>query len=527
MINLNILLLKSRNPYTQYIIALCLVWLTLFIIFFSFIINYEVNAVEEKFQNIHETIYRHIADSIKIYEVSIESFAGVLTTEQSNDYKNARRLARQLRRHYPDIYMFEIAKRISRAERDELERSMQNSGYSDFMVHTFGYDSDRKSHLSPVKDIYYPIVFIEPELRESMAVLGLDLSDSSSILKDALERSFDKQTHVASRPFKLIENNQGYILYRELREVEVEPRPELIPRQNLYALLVVDASKLIPDWAYDKKGLSFSLHYPGVGMAQDGNLINYSGNTENINSWPLSLLAELTKTSELKSQSQPFKLTTEYTIHWSDFDFAAIIIYIIIATAAFTIAFLISMVWYRKKVQNTKQHETNYRLANYDALTELPNKIHAKELFYQMVSLLKRNKKKLALLYIDLNKFKQVNDKYGHKVGDILLQHASKRLNSVLRDSDTLARLHGDEFIIFINDIETLSNAEAVVGNIKAAFEHPFNLTGIPITIGISIGISIFPDDGVSFGALLDASDKNMYEDKKQGMHSVVQIFSR
>ncbi len=150
MINLNILLLKSRNPYTQYIIALCLVWLTLFIIFFSFIINYEVNAVEEKFQNIHETIYRHIADSIKIYEVSIESFAGVLTTEQSNDYKNARRFARQLRRHYPDIYMFEIAKRISRAERDELERSMQNSGYSDFMVHTFGYDSDRKSHLSPV-----------------------------------------------------------------------------------------------------------------------------------------------------------------------------------------------------------------------------------------------------------------------------------------------------------------------------------------------------------------------------------------
>ncbi|MCK5663202.1 MAG: diguanylate cyclase [Thiotrichaceae bacterium] len=486
-----------------------------------------MNAVEEKFQNIHESIYRHIADSIKIYEVSIESFAGVLTTEQGNDYKNARRFAKQLRRHYPDIYMFEIAKRISHGERDELERNMQNSGYSNFMVHTFGYDSDRKSHLSPAKDIYYPVVFIEPELRESMGVLGLDLSDSSSILKDALERSFDKQTHVASRPFKLIENNQGYILYRELRAVEVESRHELIPRQNLYALLVVDASKLIPDWAYNKKGLSFSLQYPEVGMLQDGNQKDYSGNAENSNSWPLSLLSKLSKTSELKSQSQPFKLATEYTVQWSDFDFAAIINYIIMATAAFTIAFFISMVWYRKKVQNTKQQETNYRLANYDVLTDLPNKIHAKEIFYQAVSLLNRNKKKLALLYIDLNKFKQVNDKYGHKVGDILLQHASKRLNSVLRDSDTLARLHGDEFVIFLNDIENLSNAEAVVDNIKAAFEHPFNLTGIPITIGISIGVSIFPDDAVSFGELLDASDRNMYEDKKQDRHSVVQNFSR
>ena len=524
---MNILLSKTKQPHAQYIIALCVVWLTIFIIFFSFIINHEVNAVEEKFKNIHETIYRHIADSIKVYEVSIESFASVLATESSNDYKNTRRFAKQLRSHYPDIYMFEIAKRISRGERDELERNMKNSGYSSFVIHTFGYDSDRKSHLSPVKDIYYPIVFIEPELRESMGVLGLDLSESSSILKDALERSFDKQTHVASRPFKLIESNRGYILYREVRSVEVEPRPELIPRQNLYALLVVDASKLIPNWAYDTKGLSFSLQYPEVGMAQDGNLINFSDNAEKINSWPLSLLPELSKGSELKSQSQPFKLSTQYTIQWSDFDYGAIIIYIIIATAAFPMAFFISMALYRKKVQNTKQQEMNYHLANYDVLTELPNKIHAKELFHQTASFLKRNKKKLALLYIDLNKFKQINDKYGHKVGDILLQHASKRLNSVLRDSDTLARLHGDEFIIFLNNIETLSNVEAVIGNIKSAFEPPFNLSGIPITIGISIGVSIFPDDGISFDELLDASDKNMYEDKKQGRHSIVHIFSK
>lgn len=516
-------LLKARQSYKHYIVVLFLLWLTVFASFFALIINHEMNLIQEKFHEIHDKIYRHISDSIKVYEVSIESFASVLATEPENDYKDARRFAKQIRSHYPDIYMLEIAKRVSREDRNQLEEDMQNAGYSDFVIHTFGYDSDRKSHISPIKDVYYPIVFIEPELKESMGVLGLDLSESSSLLKDALQRSFDKRTHVASKPFNLIESNRGYILYREVNPTKDESRLELTPKQKLYALLVVDASKLIPEWAYNTPGLSFSLHYPDVSVAQNGNLINFSDNTEKNNSSSF-LSTEFSESSDLKSQSQPFKLTSQYIVQWNDFNLASLMVYLLVAAATLPIVIWLSTIFYRKKVQCTREHEKNYHLANYDLLTGLPNKIHAKELFYQKSNLLRQKNKKLAVLFIDLNEFKQTNDQYGHKVGDRLLQHVAKRLRAVLRDSDTLARLHGDEFVIFISDFENLENIEVVTGNIKSAFKNPFNLNGTVITIGLSIGVSIFPEDGVSFDELLDKSDKSMYEDKKKGRVSIIQF---
>lgn len=524
---MNTLSAKFKKSYVQYIIAICAVWLTLFILFAFFIFNHEIETIEEKFLNIHNKIYEHLVDKTKIYDVSIESFASVLTTESSNDYKNARRFAQQLRIQYPDIYMLEIAKRTSRDERYILEKNMQDSGYSNFVIHTFSYDGDRKSHVSTDKDIYYPIVFIEPELKASMGVLGLDLSDSSSVLKDALERSFDKQTHVASKPFKLIEKNRGYILYREVRTIDIKPRPELVPKQKLYALLVVNTSKLIPDWAYNTKGLSFFLQYPGLGLNQDANLIGFSGNLEQAQSWPFSLLPEFSKTSVLRNQSQPFKLLTQYRVQWLDLDLKAIIIYLIFAASAFPIAFWFSMILYRKKIENIRQQEKHYRLAKYDELTGLPNKMHAKELFYQKVNFLKRNKKNLALLFIDFNRFKEINDSYGHKVGDLLLKHASKRINSVLRETDILARLHGDEFVIFLDNIDSPKNVKKVISHINSKFETPFILNGISITISLSIGVSNFPDDGDSFDALLDVSDKKMYEEKNKGKHSIVHLVSK
>jgi diguanylate cyclase (GGDEF)-like protein len=520
------LLPQSRHPHVKYIISLYAGWAMLFVIFFSFVVNREMNEIEAKFQNIHNTIHRHIADTVKIFEVSIESFASVLALEQSGDFKRARQFAQQLRSHYPDIFMFEVAQRVLQSERDELEKSMRQAGYSDFIIHTFGYDTDRKTHLSPVKDVYYPIVFIEPEQKESLTVLGLDLSDTSSILKDTLERSFDKRTHVASRPFTLIENNQGYILYREVRALNERSQPELEPRQELYALLVVDVSRLLPGWARDIKGLSFSLHYPGVGLNKDGNLINYSDNTIDTSSWHHSLLPKFEKTSALKSKSQPFTLSTEYSVRWSDLNFGTLFIYFVFAAVAFPLAFWISMVLYRNKVEFSRQQERNYRLANYDVLTELPNKIYSKSLFNETAIQVRKNKKKLVFLYIDLDKFKQVNDQYGHQVGDLLLQYASKRLRSVLRDSDILSRLHGDEFLIILNEIDDVANIQAVIENIKTVFKTPFNFNGITISIELSIGTAVFPDDGLSFESLLDTSDKNMYKFKKGDNHAFIHIVS-
>lgn len=109
----------------------------------------------------------------------------------------------------------------------------------------------------------------------------------------------------------------------------------------------------------------------------------------------------------------------------------------------------------------------------------------------------------------------------------MLLQYASKRLRSVLRDSDILSRLHGDEFLIILSDIDNVSNIKAVIENIKTVFKTPFNLNGTSITIGLSIGTSVFPDDSLSFESLLDISDRNMYEFKKNDKNSIIHIVSK
>ncbi|MDT8453447.1 MAG: CHASE domain-containing protein [Gammaproteobacteria bacterium] len=178
-----------------------------------------MDGKEIKLQNIHDRIYSHVADTLKVYEVSIESFASMLAAKPNSGFKNARKFARQLRNHYPDIYMFEIAKRIPHSERDDLEQKMQELGYKDYVLHSLGYSSDRQKHPLPVKEFYYPIVFIEPELEQSKGVLGLDLSEGNSVLSEGLIKSFNLNTHVASRPFLLMEGIYGYVLYREPESV--------------------------------------------------------------------------------------------------------------------------------------------------------------------------------------------------------------------------------------------------------------------------------------------------------------------
>ncbi len=514
-------MLSSRNKrsYLLYLIALCAIWLVILLIASSFIYQFEIDSKETKLNNIHDRIYSHVADTLKVYEVSIESFASMLAAKPNNDFEDARNFARHLRNHYPDIFMFEIAIRISHSERGDLEKYMQKLGYKDFVMHSFSYGSDRKNYPLPVKEFYYPIVFIEPELEHSKGVLGLDLSEGNSVLSKGLEKSFNLNTNVASRPFFLMEGIYGYVLYREVNVNDEYYRDSFTSRHDLYALLVVNAAKLIPDWVPSVKGVAVSITKSGSGTAVNGNyeVIKYvdASFTEDdvLERW---LLPEFSQTAVFESKSQPLTLVTQYKVQWSDINLTNIIAYIIVAIISFPIAFWLSLRLYRNKIKSVYEHERNSYLANYDPLTNLPNKNLASELFNQFSRTTKRNNTKLIILYIDLDKFKQINDSYGHHIGDILIKKAAKRLKETLRDSDMLARLHGDEFVIFLNETDDLSNVDTVIEHTKAAFKEPFVIDNYSITISLSIGVSIFPDDAKTFDDLLGASDRNMYADKKR-----------
>lgn len=165
--------------------------------------------------------------------------------------------------------------------------------------------------------------------------------------------------------------------------------------------------------------------------------------------------------------------------------------------------------------------KNKYHLAFYDPLTELPNR----NLFQERVSKIPNDKvgKKTALLFMDLNKFKSVNDTYGHCVGDNLLKLVGHQLASVTRKEDIIARVGGDEFvaIITLNDESWL---ESFANRIVHAVEQPFVIDGNKIDVSISIGISIYPKDTDNIEQLVQYADRAMYHAKRHGLR--IQYYS-
>ena len=156
-------------------------------------------------------------------------------------------------------------------------------------------------------------------------------------------------------------------------------------------------------------------------------------------------------------------------------------------------------------------------LAHNDALTGLPNRRSVMTRMPQMVSLAARQGGKLAVLFVDLDGFKQVNDSHGHKLGDISLQQVAKRLSEDVRQSDLVGRIGGDEFVLLLTDCQDQESVGTIAQKIILRLSQPYVAQGIEMRIGASIGIAIFPDHALDVDALMVIADAAMYEAKRRG----------
>lgn len=166
--------------------------------------------------------------------------------------------------------------------------------------------------------------------------------------------------------------------------------------------------------------------------------------------------------------------------------------------------------------------EQLFRQARYDSLTGLPNRFLLIERLKQEAAHAQRTDKEFAVLYIDLDRFKQVNDTLGHAAGDTLLQEAAHRLRSCVRESDTVARVGGDEFTIVMSGFGDAKVAATVAGHIITAMDKPFVISGTENFVSASIGIAMFPRDGSSPNELLRNADTAMYRAKASGRSTYV-----
>lgn len=155
-------------------------------------------------------------------------------------------------------------------------------------------------------------------------------------------------------------------------------------------------------------------------------------------------------------------------------------------------------------------------MAQHDPLTSLPNRALFFDRLERALALARRERRSLAVMFIDLNDFKPVNDTYGHGVGDLLLQSVAGRVPSVLRASDTVARVGGDEFVVLLPNLDHARDVQDVAGKISQTLSAPFDLQGQTISISASIGAAVFPDHGDSADSLCRYADAMMYKDKRR-----------
>ena len=159
-------------------------------------------------------------------------------------------------------------------------------------------------------------------------------------------------------------------------------------------------------------------------------------------------------------------------------------------------------------------------LAQHDALTDLPNRILLNDRLGQAIALARRQGKQLAVMFLDLDRFKHINDSLGHAVGDQLLQSVAKRLTAGVRSSDTVCRQGGDEFVILLADIEHAGDAALSAQKILAALTVPHRIDQRELHVTVSIGISIYPQDGQDADTLIKSADTAMYHAKEGGRNN-------
>jgi len=175
-------------------------------------------------------------------------------------------------------------------------------------------------------------------------------------------------------------------------------------------------------------------------------------------------------------------------------------------------------------IEDLRAAKTELEKANYDALTGLPNRVIARDRLHQGLLGAQRTHGQLAVMYLDLDKFKWVNDNLGHAAGDELLQQVASRCRDCIRESDTFARLGGDEFLCVLPTLESQQVAEELAQRFVDTLNQPFKLRDGVANIGTSVGISMYPAHGTTADQLIEFADAALYFAKHAG-RNVYRVF--
>ena len=504
----------TQNPRKIYHLVVT-IWVVLFFTVMAGIVAVDLQRAEKKFTEHASRHYQQANDRVHINESVLEGFAAMVSTSNSHYRTRIRSYAQKMLRQYPHIFKFEIVEKVADDKLDSFSEYYRRNFYPDFEVKAFGFESDRQWQL--VKEVPYHllIVFMEPTTPDSRELLGLDVG-SNEFLLQSLQQSEREGRVVSTHPFTLVQGHLAYLLHRPIPAPgNGDPPPfSRSGAQGGFVGLVVRADTLLESGGHRVPGMRELLYHPSFDSTDpEGHL--HMDDTANAGWLESRLFPRLAMSRPLDTKSQPFVLRIDQQLGWSIISWGKLGLTLLIASITFAVVMVYARLYYRNEMQRAETAVRLFHLANHDSLTGLANRNLLNDRLSHAISQTARQTGKLAVLFLDLEEFKTVNDTYGHDAGDGVLRRAAERLRGCVRAGDTIARLGGDEFILVLENIEGQEDIDHVVEKIKSGFEQPFNVNSHSIVLGINIGSAVYPENGTDMDALIACADASMYEDKR------------
>lgn len=515
-----------RFRFRPTLFALLIAWLSVIVFSMSMLMSAEISRWQGHFDDDVSVLVGDVKHKLDTNEAVLAGFSAFLQAVDRSDTDSTMKYAAAAAATYPHIYMLEVARKVALSQQAPLQASLRKKWRADFSIKDFPEITGRPFSGDVEKSATWPILFMYPSLPEAQKIYGVRL-ETVDYLSHSMALAQKNIKPVVSAVFNMYEGGGAYILLQEVirtsRSSASLSEPDFFG-DTMMALLVIRTQALIP--AINDHDDHEKIHFAAT-LASAANPESLLFERQAVPAGRLDqlFLPKFSRRENINNASQPTLMVFDRQLLWSDvLSREALMLMALLGVALLFVPWL-TLRHYIALDRSAIEYERSAYLATHDLLTDLPNRILFKDRFEQVFQNWQRNGASFALMLVDLDHFKDINDQHGHEIGDQVLLTSAKRMAHQLRACDTVARHGGDEFVVLLANILSPDDAAHVGEKLRAAIVEAIETNDGPLKVSCSIGIAVCPVHGDSLDVLRKSADRAMYRAKAQGRNSV-SVFS-
>ncbi|MEY4014536.1 MAG: hypothetical protein RLZZ290_1400 [Pseudomonadota bacterium] len=469
-------------------------------------------ALDRSSEEIAQRVNDRLSARLSAHREALTALRQFAEEQPNASYETFSAFAQTLLAANPDLFALSINDRVLNADRPGYEATVSRQiNQPGFVIQ---HRIDGKLQPAPSRPEYVPVRMIAP-LDGNKAALGFDIF-SEPIRRDAIERAFTSRAFAVTAPIQLVQEDKRRIGLLALMPYYSRQTGTARPAVAGFAVAVIKLDEMVnlKHWAAAESQLIFQLTDT---LATSGKQLLFRSNAA------LGDFSAFATTQASWSQALPVadrQWLLSVFLPEGGAAAAGVPASWWVGISGFLLTALIQLMMLGitgRSAQLKAAHEEVSRLALYDPLTGLPNRTLFFDRLHMDLRHTSREAKRHALLYLDLDQFKSINDSSGHAAGDQVLREAARRMQSLVRENDTVARMGGDEFLILLHDVGEASAALRVAEKLLMALCEPVYWRGEALPLACSIGLAVFPDHATDQESLIRAADAAMYRAKAEG----------